>query len=81
MCSTFDNQSEQDERMLHDSRAANQPHEQTRTNLFNEPKVTSQPLTTEDESAERKSEYYWLLKKNINVCRIIDMIHCISASL
>lgn len=81
MCSTFDNQSEQDERMLHDSRATNQPHEQTRTNLFNEPKVTSQPLTTEDESAERKSEYYWLLKKNINVCRIIDMIHCISASL
>lgn len=81
MCSTFDNQSEQDERMLHDSRATNQPHEQTRTNLFNEPKVTSQPLTTEDESAERKSEYYWLLKKNINVFRIIDMIHCISASL
>lgn len=81
MCSTFDNQSEQDERMLHDSRATNQPHEQTRTNLFNEPKVTSQPLTTEDESAERKSEYYWLLKKNINVCRIIDMILCISASL
>lgn len=81
MCSTFDNQSEQDERRLHDSRATNQPHEQTRTNLFNEPKVTSQPLTTEDESAERKSEYYWLLKKNINVCRIIDMILCISASL
>lgn len=81
MCSTFDNQSEQDERMLYASRATNQPHEQTRTNLFNEPKVTSQPLTTEDESAERKSEYYWLLKKNINVCRIIDMIHCISASL
>lgn len=63
MCSTFDNQSEQDERMLHASRATNQPHEQTRTNLFNEPKVTSQPLTTEDESAERKSEYHWLLKK------------------
>lgn len=81
MCSTFDNQSEQDERMLHDSRATNQPHEQTRTNIFNEPKVPSQPLTTEDESAERKSEYYWLLKKNINVFRIIDMIHCISASL
>lgn len=63
MCSTFDNQSEQDERRLHAIRATNQPHEQTRASLSNEPKVTSQPLTTEDESAERKSEYYWLLKK------------------
>lgn len=70
MCSTFDNQSEQDERMLHASRATNQPHEQTRTNLFNEPKVTSQPLTTEDESAERKSEYNWLLRE-ILMCDVL----------
>lgn len=68
MCSTFDNQSEQDERYA--SRATNQPHEQTRTSLSNEPKVTSQPLTTEDESAERKSEYYWLLKE-ILMCDVI----------
>lgn len=70
MCSTFDNQSEQDERRLHAIRATNQPHKQTRTSLSNEPKVTSQPLTTEDESAERKSEYYWLLKE-ILMCDVI----------
>lgn len=71
MCSTFDNQLEQDERrLLNTSRATNQPHEQTRTNLFNEPKVTSQPLTTEDESAERKSEYNWLLRE-ILMCDVL----------
>lgn len=57
---------EQDERMLHASRATNQPHEQTRTNLFNEPKVTSQPLTTEDESAERK-KLNEILRENENL--------------
>lgn len=56
-CSTFDNQSEQDERRLHAGRGTNQPHEPIGTSKSDEPKVISQALT-EDESAERKSEYY-----------------------
>lgn len=63
MCSTFDNQSEQDERRLHAARATNQPYEQMGTSKSDEPKVTSQSLMTEDELAERKSEYHWLLEE------------------